>query len=39
LMSGHHAEITAWRRQRAEDITRARRADLWARYVAENKNG
>ena len=38
LMSGHHAEIAAWRKQRAEDITRARRADLWARYVAENKN-
>ena len=38
LTSGHHGEIAAWRRQKAEDITRARRPDLWARYVAENKN-
>ena len=43
LMSGHHGEIAAWRRQTAEDITRARRPDLWTRYVAEmkknNQNG
>jgi tRNA (guanine37-N1)-methyltransferase len=34
LLSGHHAEIAAWRKTKAEDITRSRRPDLWARYVA-----
>ncbi|MBI4184251.1 MAG: tRNA (guanosine(37)-N1)-methyltransferase TrmD [Proteobacteria bacterium] len=34
LVSGNHAAIRAWRRKQAEDITRERRADLWARYVA-----
>ena len=34
LLSGHHGEIEGWRRKKAEDITRARRPDLWARYVA-----
>jgi len=34
LLSGHHAEIARWRRARAEEITQARRADLWATYVA-----
>lgn len=37
LLSGDHARITAWRRQQAEDLTRARRPDLWARHeVAED---
>ena len=31
LLSGHHCNIRAWRQARAEDITRARRPDLWAR--------
>ncbi len=30
LLSGHHAEIAAWRRQESERITRERRPDLWA---------
>ena len=30
LLSGHHAEIAAWRRQEAERLTRERRPDLWA---------
>ncbi len=34
LLSGHHAEIEKWRRRQAEQITRNRRPDLWARYVA-----
>jgi tRNA (guanine37-N1)-methyltransferase len=34
LLSGHHARITAWRRQQAEALTKARRPDLWARHVA-----
>ncbi len=36
LLSGHHARIDAWRRARAEDITRQRRPDLWRRHVARN---
>jgi len=34
LLSGHHREIARWRRQQAEEITRLRRPDLWAAYVA-----
>jgi tRNA (guanine37-N1)-methyltransferase len=33
LLSGHHAEVAKWRRTRAEEITRARRPDLWNRYL------
>ncbi len=29
LLGGHHANIAAWRRQQAEQITRTRRPDLW----------
>jgi tRNA (guanine37-N1)-methyltransferase len=36
LKSGHHAHIRAWRREQAEQITRARRPDLWARYLQRN---
>jgi tRNA (guanine37-N1)-methyltransferase len=32
LRSGDHARIAAWRRQRAEEDTQARRPDLWNRY-------
>lgn len=35
LLSGHHENIRAWRRERAEAVTQARRPDLWARYVAQ----
>ncbi|MFN3233208.1 MAG: tRNA (guanosine(37)-N1)-methyltransferase TrmD [Alphaproteobacteria bacterium] len=38
LLSGNHKEIAAWRKRKAEDITRSRRPDLWDRYVARNKN-
>lgn len=31
LTSGNHAEIDKWRRAQSEDLTRARRPDLWAR--------
>lgn len=31
LLSGYHAKIAAWRRQKAEEITKERRPDLWAR--------
>lgn len=36
LTSGHHEKVRAWRLAQAEDITRRRRPDLWARY-AERK--
>ncbi len=29
LLSGNHAEIARWRRQKAQALTRARRPDLW----------
>jgi len=34
LLSGHHERIRAWRQRQSEEATRARRPDLWARYVA-----
>ncbi|MDF2763874.1 MAG: tRNA ((37)-N1)-methyltransferase TrmD [Rhodospirillales bacterium] len=37
LLSGHHERIRAWRLERAEEITRARRPDLWSRYAAGRK--
>ena len=36
LLSGHHGRIRAWRRQQAEDLTRARRPDLWRRHLARD---
>ena len=32
LLSGHHERIRTWRRDEAEQATRQRRPDLWARY-------
>jgi tRNA (guanine37-N1)-methyltransferase len=37
LMSGNHAKIAAWRRLMSEQITQARRPDLWAAYQARTK--
>ena len=34
LLSGHHAQVAAWRRAEAERITRERRPDLWAQHCA-----
>jgi tRNA (guanine37-N1)-methyltransferase len=34
LLSGDHGRIAGWRQQQAEQRTRARRPDLWARYCA-----
>jgi len=33
LLTGHHENIRAWRRARAEEATRQRRPDLWERYA------
>jgi len=38
LLSGHHERIRAWRQRQAEETTRQRRPDLWARYVAAKVN-
>lgn len=35
LVSGHHENIRAWRRDQAETVTRERRPDLWDRYASE----
>jgi tRNA (guanine37-N1)-methyltransferase len=34
LLSGDHGKVAAWRRAEAERLTRARRPDLWAAYLA-----
>lgn len=39
LLSGHHERIREWRRQQAEDATRTRRPDLWARHLAAGALG
>lgn len=36
LLSGDHAKIAAWRREQAQDLTRARRPDLWAAHQRQN---
>jgi tRNA (guanine37-N1)-methyltransferase len=36
LSSGDHARIAAWRRARAERLTRECRPDLWAAYLARS---
>lgn len=36
LMSGHHANIEKWRHEMAEEITKARRPDMWDAYEADN---
>ncbi|MCA8882952.1 MAG: tRNA (guanosine(37)-N1)-methyltransferase TrmD [Rhodobacteraceae bacterium] len=34
LLSGHHANISSWRRDQAERLTKERRPDLWRAYCA-----
>jgi tRNA (guanine37-N1)-methyltransferase len=34
LLSGNHAAIAAWKQQQAEELTKQRRPDLWAAYLA-----
>jgi len=38
LLSGHHAAIHAWRQAQAEELTRERRPDLWAKYLEDRQN-
>ena len=35
LLSGHHANIEAWRRERAEELTQKQRPDLWQKRKEE----
>jgi tRNA (guanine37-N1)-methyltransferase len=37
LVSGDHGKVAAWRRGEAERLTRERRPDLWAAYLARRK--
>jgi tRNA (guanine37-N1)-methyltransferase len=37
LLSGHHGDIAKWRRAERERITRERRPDLWAAYLAKQQ--
>jgi tRNA (guanine37-N1)-methyltransferase len=39
LLSGHHAQVAAWRRAQAEQITRERRPDLWAAHDPHMQRG
>jgi tRNA (guanine37-N1)-methyltransferase len=32
LTSGHHANVKKWRQQQSEDLTKARRPDLWEKH-------
>jgi len=36
LMSGHHGNVAKWRHQMSEEITQARRPDLWEAYRKKN---
>ena len=36
LLSGHHANISDWRRDMAERLTKKRRPDLWRAYLAKH---
>ena len=35
LLSGDHKAMARWKRQQREELTKARRPDLWAKYLAQ----
>lgn len=37
LTSGHHGKIAEWRLEQSKALTRARRPDLWEKYVTKGK--
>lgn len=37
LLSGHHEKIRQWKRQRAEELTRQRRPDIWEKYLSKSE--
>jgi tRNA (guanine37-N1)-methyltransferase len=38
LLSGDHARIATWRLEQAEELTKTRRPEMWARYVSEHRS-
>lgn len=38
LVSGHHANINAWRLEQSKRLTQSRRPDLWTHYLDQKKN-
>lgn len=38
LLSGNHKKINEWRLEMAEEVTRGRRKDMWAKYQRIKKN-
>ena len=32
LLGGNHEKIKSWRKSMAEDVTKAKRPDLWKKY-------
>ncbi|MEM6668846.1 MAG: tRNA (guanosine(37)-N1)-methyltransferase TrmD [Pseudomonadota bacterium] len=39
LLSGHHANVNAWRRARSEALTKERRPDLWKAHLSRQEDG
>lgn len=37
LLSGDHQKIATWRQDQAEGLTKARRPDVWQRYISEKR--
>jgi tRNA (guanine37-N1)-methyltransferase len=37
LLSGHHGEVSRWRRSQREQTTRERRPDLWSAHLANQQ--
>lgn len=38
LMSGHHGRVATWRQEMSEEITKARRPDLWDAYLHRKRD-
>ncbi len=38
LLSGNHGAVERWRREKSEELTKARRPDLWEAHVARKKD-
>ena len=38
LLSGHHQKIRDWRLEQSKQVTKARRPDLWKKYLDSEKN-
>ena len=39
LLSGHHKNIEAWRKEQSMKITQQNRPDIWEKYMAQHKKG